>query len=155
MIFESDDDRRVFLSVLDEVCETFNWEHHAYCLVGNHYPLSIESISRALVHSIVIWLVLLLGCDQFVNSMQRRIEEPNWLSEMLFSHHRFSANSIKHYVDVVCSRNAAIVLSYSSGGHGMTMIWTTLFLCKADYSRGKTQDLPPKTLKRQRALPTC
>jgi len=43
MIFESDDDRRAFLSVFDEVCKTFNWECHAYYLMGNHYHLLIET----------------------------------------------------------------------------------------------------------------
>jgi REP element-mobilizing transposase RayT len=43
MIFEPDDDRRAFLSVFDEVCETCNWECHAYCLMGNHYHLLIEA----------------------------------------------------------------------------------------------------------------
>jgi len=43
MIFESDDDRHTFLSVFEEVCETFNWECHAYCLMGNHYHLLIET----------------------------------------------------------------------------------------------------------------
>ncbi|MEQ5837697.1 transposase [Marinobacter sp. NFXS9] len=43
MIYESDDDRRAWLSILDEVCETFNWVCHAYCLMGNHYHLLIET----------------------------------------------------------------------------------------------------------------
>ena len=43
MIFESDDDRRAFLSVFDEVCEAFNRECDAYCLMGNHYHLLIET----------------------------------------------------------------------------------------------------------------
>ncbi|MBR9883446.1 MAG: transposase [Oceanospirillales bacterium] len=42
-IFETDDDRRSFLAVLDDVCETFNWICHAYCLMGNHYHLLIET----------------------------------------------------------------------------------------------------------------
>jgi REP element-mobilizing transposase RayT len=42
-VFESDDDRHTFLSVFKEVCETFNWECHAYCLMGNHYHLLIET----------------------------------------------------------------------------------------------------------------
>ncbi len=42
-IFERNDDRRGFLSVLDDVCETFNWVCHAYCLMGNHYHLLIET----------------------------------------------------------------------------------------------------------------
>jgi len=45
MIFESDDDRRAFSSVFDEVCETFNWECHACCLMGNHHHLLIDTIS--------------------------------------------------------------------------------------------------------------
>jgi len=43
MIFEFNDDGSAFLSVFDEVCETFNWECHAYCLMGNHYHLLIET----------------------------------------------------------------------------------------------------------------
>lgn len=52
-IYESDDDRRVFLSVLDEVCEIYHWICHAYCLMDNHYHLLIETpdgnLSRACV----------------------------------------------------------------------------------------------------------
>lgn len=33
MIYESDDDRRAWLSIFDEVCEIFNWVCHAYCLI--------------------------------------------------------------------------------------------------------------------------
>ncbi|WP_111494827.1 transposase [Marinobacter bohaiensis] len=43
MVYESDDDRRAWLSILDEVCEIFNWVCHAYCLMGNHYHLLIET----------------------------------------------------------------------------------------------------------------
>ncbi|WP_416376574.1 transposase [Marinobacter sp. LV10R520-4] len=43
IIFESDDGRRAFLSVFDEVCETFNRECGAYCLMSNHYHLLIET----------------------------------------------------------------------------------------------------------------
>jgi REP element-mobilizing transposase RayT len=43
IIFESDDGRRASLSVFDDVCKTFNWECHAYCLTGNHYPLLLET----------------------------------------------------------------------------------------------------------------
>ena len=41
-IYENDADREAFLSLLaDQVCETFNWLCHAYCLMGNHYHLLI------------------------------------------------------------------------------------------------------------------
>ncbi len=42
-IYETDTDREVFLSNLDNVCETHNWVCHAYCLMGNHYHLFIET----------------------------------------------------------------------------------------------------------------
>lgn len=43
MIYESDDDRRAWVSILDEVCKIFNWVCHAYRLMGNHYHLLIET----------------------------------------------------------------------------------------------------------------
>ena len=42
-IYEGDSDRDGFLGVLSEVCATFNWVCHAYCLMGNHYHLLIET----------------------------------------------------------------------------------------------------------------
>jgi putative transposase len=33
----------LFLSVLGQVCERFNWECHSYCLMTNHYHLMIET----------------------------------------------------------------------------------------------------------------
>jgi putative transposase len=39
----TDDDRALFLSVLGQVCEHFNWECHSYCLMTNHYHLMIET----------------------------------------------------------------------------------------------------------------
>jgi putative transposase len=42
-IYENDDDREAFLSVIDGVCETYNWVCHAYCLMSNHYHLLIET----------------------------------------------------------------------------------------------------------------
>ena len=42
-IYETDDDREVFLSILGQVCERYNWLCHAYCLMDNHYHLLIET----------------------------------------------------------------------------------------------------------------
>jgi REP element-mobilizing transposase RayT len=42
-IYEVDGDRKAFLSVLESVCETYNWVCHAYCLMSNHYHLLIET----------------------------------------------------------------------------------------------------------------
>ncbi len=42
-IYETDADRCLFLSISGDVCATCNWVCHAYCLMGNHYPLLIET----------------------------------------------------------------------------------------------------------------
>lgn len=42
-IFENDTDRTRFLALLNDVCEAHNWVCHAYCLMGNHYHLLIET----------------------------------------------------------------------------------------------------------------
>lgn len=42
-IYDDDDDRQVFLSVMASVCESCNWICHAYCLMSNHYHLLVET----------------------------------------------------------------------------------------------------------------
>ncbi len=42
-IYENDADRNAFLSLLDKVCDTYNWVCHVYCLMSNHYHLLIET----------------------------------------------------------------------------------------------------------------
>jgi len=42
-IYLSDNDREMFLAVLAQVQERFNWLVHAYCLMTNHYHLLIET----------------------------------------------------------------------------------------------------------------
>jgi REP element-mobilizing transposase RayT len=42
-IFLDDDDRELFLNVLKETGEIYNWIFHSYCLMGNHYHLLIET----------------------------------------------------------------------------------------------------------------
>src|SRR6266567_4595728 len=42
-IFEDDTDREMFLNILGQVVMRFNWLCHAYCLMGNHYHLLIET----------------------------------------------------------------------------------------------------------------
>jgi putative transposase len=43
-IFDDDEDREMFLAVLGEVVDRFNWRCHAYCLMGNHYHLVVETV---------------------------------------------------------------------------------------------------------------
>lgn len=42
-IFEDDTDRTLFLTILAAVVDRYNWLCHAYCLMGNHYHLLIET----------------------------------------------------------------------------------------------------------------
>ena len=53
-IYLDDGDRQLFLEVLEAVCERFNWEVHAYCLMSNHYHLLVETpdgnLSRGMRH---------------------------------------------------------------------------------------------------------
>jgi REP element-mobilizing transposase RayT len=42
-IYEDDADRRLFLDVLGDVFEAFDWRCHAYCLMTNHYHLVVET----------------------------------------------------------------------------------------------------------------
>lgn len=53
-IFEDDDDRRVFLAVLAQALERFEATVFAYCLMGNHYHLVLQThranLSRLMRH---------------------------------------------------------------------------------------------------------
>ena len=47
-IFVIDADRELFLQVLAQVVERFNWLCSAYCLMTNHYHLLVESVDPTL-----------------------------------------------------------------------------------------------------------
>jgi putative transposase len=42
-IFLDDADRHGFLQTLAEACEKTGWQIHAYCLMGNHSHLVVET----------------------------------------------------------------------------------------------------------------
>jgi putative transposase len=42
-IFLDDRDRRKFLEALGETCDRTAWQVHAYCLMGNHFHLVVET----------------------------------------------------------------------------------------------------------------
>jgi putative transposase len=42
-IFLDEEDRRLFLETLAEACQKTGWQVHAYCLMGNHFHLVIET----------------------------------------------------------------------------------------------------------------
>jgi REP element-mobilizing transposase RayT len=47
-IFHTDAEREIWLAVLAEVCARFNWDVHAFCQMGNHYHLVVETIDGKL-----------------------------------------------------------------------------------------------------------
>ena len=48
-IFHDDADRKRFLETLGEACAKTDWQLHAYCLMGNHFHLVIETPKGNLV----------------------------------------------------------------------------------------------------------
>ena len=42
-MYDHDDDRQMFLAILGDVVKRWHWLCHAYCLMGNHYHLVIET----------------------------------------------------------------------------------------------------------------
>jgi putative transposase len=49
VIFLDDEDRLRFLKTLGEACGKTGWEVHAYCLMGNHFHLVVETPQPTLV----------------------------------------------------------------------------------------------------------
>jgi len=48
-IFQDDQDRKSFLEALGQACEKTGWQVHAYCLLGNHFHLVVETPRANLV----------------------------------------------------------------------------------------------------------
>src|SRR5580765_2137597 len=48
-IFRDDLDRKSFLQTLGAACQKTGWQVHAYCLMGNHFHLVIETPNGNLV----------------------------------------------------------------------------------------------------------
>ena len=42
-IYLDKEDRELYLTVLGEVCDLFNWSMHAWCQMANHYHLLVET----------------------------------------------------------------------------------------------------------------
>ena len=48
-IFQDDRDRQCFLQTLAEACAKTDWQIHAWCLMGNHFHLVVETPQANLV----------------------------------------------------------------------------------------------------------
>ena len=55
-IFRDDVDRKRFLEALEAVCQKTGWQVHAYCLMGNHFHLVVETPRANLVEGMK-WLL--------------------------------------------------------------------------------------------------
>ena len=49
LIFVDDEDRQLFLQTLGQACGKTDWQVHAYCLMGNHFHLVVETPRANLV----------------------------------------------------------------------------------------------------------
>lgn len=47
-IFRNDGDRHAWQRILASVCARFNWNIHAFCQMGNHYHMVVETLSGTL-----------------------------------------------------------------------------------------------------------
>jgi len=69
-IYTDNHDRAAFLELIDKTRARFVWQVHAYCLMGNHYHLLIETGTPTLARG----MKLLNGCyTQFFNRKHRRV----------------------------------------------------------------------------------
>jgi putative transposase len=55
-VFRDDEDRKQFLQTVGEVCEKTGWQVHAYCLMGNHFHMVVETAQANLVSGMK-WLL--------------------------------------------------------------------------------------------------
>jgi REP element-mobilizing transposase RayT len=74
-IFQDDADRRTFLETLAETCARTKWQVHAYCLMGNHFHLVLETPQGNLV----------VGMKWFLGTFTSRFNRRHKLFGHLFS----------------------------------------------------------------------
>jgi REP element-mobilizing transposase RayT len=74
-IFLTDGDRELFLHTLAEVCQKTGWQVHAYCLMGNHFHLVVETPRANLV----------AGMRWFLGTYSSRFNRRHKLPGHLFS----------------------------------------------------------------------
>jgi len=95
-IFSDDEDRRRFVGTLGEACAKAGWQVHAYCLMGNHFHLVVETPQPTLVS----------GMKWFLGTYTQRFNARHQLRGHLFAG-RYKAllvdGSEDSYLRVVCN----------------------------------------------------
>lgn len=74
-IFKDDKDRERFLETLAEACVKTDWQVHAYCLMGNHFHMVVETPKANLVS----------GMKWFLGTYTNRFNRRHKLTGHLFS----------------------------------------------------------------------
>jgi REP element-mobilizing transposase RayT len=64
-IFEDDADRERLLETLTQACQKTGWQVHAYCLMGNHFHLVLETPQPNLVEQVSVPTIDTFGCARF------------------------------------------------------------------------------------------
>jgi REP element-mobilizing transposase RayT len=75
LIFNDDEDRQCFIETLAEACVKTDWQAHAWCLMGNHFHLVIETPRPNLV----------VGMKWFLGNYTSRFNRRHKLFGHLFS----------------------------------------------------------------------
>jgi len=74
-IFRDDLDHKCFLTTLAEACTKTDWQVHAYCLMGNHFHLVVETPGASLV----------AGMRWFLSTYTARLNRRHQLFVRVFS----------------------------------------------------------------------
>ena len=94
-IFEDDEDRLKFLRTLGETCERADWKVHAYCMMGNHFHMVLETAKPTLVS----------GMKWFLGTYTQRFNARHRMRGHLFAGRYKSLlvdGSDDYYLRVVC-----------------------------------------------------
>ena len=71
MIYGDDADRRTWVDLFGEVCDRFNWRCHAWCQMGNHYHVVVETaeanLSRGMRQMNGVYTQVLTAVDSRTN----------------------------------------------------------------------------------------
>ncbi|MCH7882742.1 MAG: hypothetical protein IIB69_14495 [Proteobacteria bacterium] len=136
-IYETNTDRENYLSILNGVCETYNWVCQAYCLktqwllavfdrqksraIKRYQQFVSEGIGQPSLWSEIRRQVY-LGSEAFLEKMQAFINDGKDLSEVPSSQCRPPPVSLAVYTSAGKNRNTAIYNAYLSGGYTLKEI---------------------------------
>lgn len=117
-IFLTDDDRRIWLKLLGEVCERFNWVCHGWCQMTNHYHVVLETVEPNLWDKLIGQLYL--GDDAFLEKMSALANDT--IQEVPLIQRRPVARDLHAYTQNPGDRNAAMAQAFATGAFTLRAI---------------------------------